>query len=80
MDTESCRCCQEDAPLLVGKLENIEYITQNANFTNLCLNKPANLCLGILINVNVNCEIMKCNKHQQQITNKLIICITETKN
>ena len=22
---------------------------------------------------------MKCNKHQQQITNKLIICITETK-
>ena len=24
---------------------------------------------GILINVNVNCEIMKCNKHQQQITN-----------
>ena len=78
MDTESCRCCQEDAPLLVGKLENIEYITQNANFTNLCLNKPANLCLGILI--NVNCEIMKCNKHQQQKTNKLIICITETKN
>ena len=25
--------------------------------------------VGILINVNVNCEIMKCNKHQQQITN-----------
>ena len=24
---------------------------------------------GILINVNVYCEIMKCNKHQQQITN-----------
>ena len=36
--------------------------------------------VGILVNVNVNCEIMKCNKHQQQITNKLIICITETKN
>ena len=80
MNTESCRCCQEDAPLLVGKLENIEYITQNADFTILCLNKPANLYLGILINVNVNCEIMRCNKHQQQITNKLIICITETKN
>ena len=28
----------------------------------------------ILINVNVNCEIMEYNKHQQQITNKLIIC------
>ena len=28
----------------------------------------------ILINANVNCEIMKYNKHQQQITNKLIIC------
>ena len=27
--------------------------------------------VGILINVNVNCEVMKCNKHQQQITNKL---------
>ena len=35
---------------------------------------------GVLINVNVNCEIMKYNKHQQQVANKLIICITETKN
>ena len=26
----------------------------------------------ILINVNNNCEIMKCNKHQQQVTSKLI--------
>ena len=34
--------------------------------------------VGILINVNVNCEIMKCNKHQQQITYKRVICITET--
>ena len=36
--------------------------------------------VGIPINVNVNCEIMKCNKHQQQTANKLIICITQTKN
>ena len=36
--------------------------------------------VSILVNVNVNCEIMKCNKHQQQITNKLIICINEAKN
>ena len=30
MNIESCRCCQEDAPLLGGKLENIECETQNA--------------------------------------------------
>ena len=35
--------------------------------------------VDILINVNVNCEIMKWNEHQQQIANKLIICITEKK-
>ena len=27
MITESCRCCQEDAPLLGGNLENIECVT-----------------------------------------------------
>ena len=40
MNTESCRCCQEDAPLLGGKLENIECVTQNADFAILCLSKP----------------------------------------
>ena len=40
MNTESCRCCQEDAPLLGGKLENIECATQNADFAILCLSKP----------------------------------------
>ena len=40
MNTESCRCCQEDAPLLVGKLENIECVMQNADFAILCLSKP----------------------------------------
>ena len=29
MNIEFCRCCQEDAPLLGGKLENIECVTQN---------------------------------------------------
>ena len=32
MNTESCRCCQEDAPLLGGKLENIECVMQDAYF------------------------------------------------
>ena len=36
MNTESCRYCQEDAPLLGGKLENIECVTQNADFAILC--------------------------------------------
>ena len=36
--------------------------------------------VGILINANINCEIMKCDTHQHQITNKLITCITEAKN
>ena len=40
MNTESCRCCQEDAPLLGGKLMNIECVKQNADFTILCLSKP----------------------------------------
>ena len=40
MNTESCRCCQEYAPLLGGKLENIECVTQNADFAILCLSKP----------------------------------------
>ena len=40
MNTESCRCCQEDAPLLVGKLENIECLTRNADFAILYLCKP----------------------------------------
>ena len=37
MNTELCRCCQEDASLLSGKLENIECATQNADFAILCL-------------------------------------------
>ena len=40
MNKESCRCCQEDAPLLGGKLENIECVMQNADFATLCLSKP----------------------------------------
>ena len=40
MNIESCRCCQEDAPLLGGKLENIECAMQNADFAILCLSKP----------------------------------------
>ena len=40
MNTESRRCCQEYAPLLGGKLENIECVTQNADFAILCLSKP----------------------------------------
>ena len=40
MNTESCRCFQEDAPLLGGKLENIVCVTQNADFAILCLSKP----------------------------------------
>ena len=40
MNTEWCRCCQEDAPLLGGKLENIECAMQNADFAILCLSKP----------------------------------------
>ena len=43
MNTESCRCCQEDAPLLGGKLENIECVTQNADFAILCLSTIKNL-------------------------------------
>ena len=34
--------------------------------------------VGILINVRVDCEIMKCIQHQQQITNKFTICVTES--
>ena len=68
-------------PLLGGKLENIECVT----FCSFIVLPVVFVHLyawqaGILINVNVNCEMIKCNKHQQQITNKLIICITETKN
>ena len=40
MDTESCRSCQEDAPRLGGKLENIKCVTQNPDFAILCLSKP----------------------------------------
>ena len=40
MNTEPCRCCQEDAPLLGGKLQNIECVTQNADFAILYLSKP----------------------------------------
>ena len=86
MNTESCRCCYKDALLLGGKLENMECVTQNA----FCLLPFVVLPVvfvhlyawqvGILIDVNVKCEIIKCDKHQQQVTNKLIICITETKN
>ena len=36
INTESCRGCQEDAPLLGRKLENIECVTQNADFGILC--------------------------------------------
>ena len=36
MNTESCRSYQEDAPLLGGKLENIECVMQNADFAILC--------------------------------------------
>ena len=43
INTESCRCCQEDAPLLGPKLENIECVTQNADFGILCLNTIKNL-------------------------------------
>ena len=39
MNTESCRCYQEDAPLLGGKSENIECVMQNADFAILCLSK-----------------------------------------
>ena len=41
MKTESCRCCQEDALLLGGKLENIECVMQNVDFAILCLSKPS---------------------------------------
>ena len=41
MNTESYRCCQEDALLLGGKLENIECVMQNADFAILCLSKPS---------------------------------------
>ena len=37
MNTEPCSCSPEDAPLIGGKLENIESTTQNADFTILCL-------------------------------------------
>ena len=40
MNTESCRCCQEDAPLLGVQLENIECVTQNVDFAILSLSKP----------------------------------------
>ena len=40
MNTESCRCFQEDAALLGDKLENIVCVTQNADFAILCLSKP----------------------------------------
>ena len=40
MNKESCRCSQEDAPLLGGKLENTECVTQNADFAIFCLSKP----------------------------------------
>ena len=40
MKIQSCRCCQEDAPLLGVKLENIECVTQNAGVAILCLRKP----------------------------------------
>ena len=30
MNTESCRCCHKDAPLLGGKLDNMECVMQNA--------------------------------------------------
>ena len=40
MNTESCRCCQEDAPRLGGKLENIKCVTQNPDFAILCSSKP----------------------------------------
>ena len=40
MNTESCRCCWEDASLLGGKLENIVCVTQNVDFAILCLSKP----------------------------------------
>ena len=86
MNTDSCRCYYEDAPLLGGKLENMECVTQIA----FCLLPFVILPVvfvhlyawqvGILINVSVKCEIIKCDKHLQQVTNKLIICITETKN
>ena len=39
MNTESCRSCQEDALLLGGKVENIECVTQNADFPILYLSK-----------------------------------------
>ena len=39
MNTESCRCYQEDAALLGNKLGNIKCVTQNADFTILCLGK-----------------------------------------
>ena len=39
MNVESCRFCQEDAPLLGDKLENVERVTQNADFGILCLSK-----------------------------------------
>ena len=37
MNTESCKYYQEDAPLLGGKLENIECVIQNADFAILSL-------------------------------------------
>ena len=40
MNTEPCRCCQEDALLLGGKLENIKCKMQNADFAILCSSKP----------------------------------------
>ena len=40
MNTKSYRCCQEDAPLLGGKMENIKCVTRNVDFAILCLCKP----------------------------------------
>ena len=86
MNTDSCRFYHEDVPLLGGKLENMEYVTQNA-FCLLHFVVPPVVFVhlyawqvGILINASVKCEIIKCDKHLQQVTKKLIICITETKN
>ena len=53
MKTESCRCCQEDALLLSGKLENIECVMQNADFAILCLSKSV-LETACIKNAEVN--------------------------
>ena len=45
MITESCRCCQEDAPLLGGKLWNTECVTKNADFPILCIGIRILICL-----------------------------------